>query len=116
MRRFKQWLILKLGGFLHQEVVEYRRVEIESQELKAFAVRRDGLTRSEQSDVEHFERRIKEGLALDLANQLVEQGLIKFDSLKFATENFGIETHYTARLRVYKKKGVFDERQRQESH
>ena len=48
MRRFKQWLILKLGGFLSQEVVEYRPIETESRELTAFAVRRDGMTRPEQ--------------------------------------------------------------------
>lgn len=107
--KFKHWLILRLGGFLHQEVVEYRHIEIETRELNAFAVRRHGLTRSEQSDVEHFKRIIKEGLALDIAKQLIDQGLIKFDSLDINTGNSGLETHYTASLRVYKKKGVFDE-------
>lgn len=107
MKRFKQWLILKLGGFLSQEVVEYRTVETESRELTAFAVRQDGMTWPEQLG---YERKIKDHLAHDLANQLVEKGLIKFDSVKVSTEGFGYQTYYTARIRVYKNKGAVDER------
>jgi hypothetical protein len=110
MKRFKQWLILKLGGFLSQEVVAYKTIETESMELTAFAVRRDGMTRPEQSGDEHSERKIKDHLAHDLANQLVEKGLIKFDSVKVSTEGFGYQTYYTARIRVYKNKGAVDER------
>lgn len=110
MKRFKQWLILKLGGYLSQEVVEYRHVETESRELTAFAVRRDGMTRPEQSGDELYDQKIKDHLAHDLANQLIENGLIKFDSFKIVREDFGPETHYTARIRVYKNKGAVDER------
>lgn len=112
MRRFKQWLILKLGGFLSQEVVEYRPIETESRELTAFAVRRDGMTRPEQLGDEYFDRKIKDHLAHDLANQLIENGLIKFDSFKIVSEDWGPETHYTARIRVYKNKGAFDEQRK----
>ena len=104
MKRFKKWLILKLGGFLSQEVVEYRRVETESRELTAFAVRRD------QSVDECFERKIKDHLVHDLAKKLVENGLIRFDSIKVVNEDCGPETYYTARIRVYKNKGAVDER------
>lgn len=106
MKRFKQWLILKLGGFLSQEVIEYRHIETESRELTAFAVRRDGMTRPEQSGVELYDQKIKDHLAHDLANQLVEKGLIKFDSVKISTDGFGYKTYYTARIRVYKNKGA----------
>lgn len=112
MKRFKQWLILKLGGFIRQEVVEYRTVETESRELTAFAVRRDGMTRPEQSGDEHYDQKIKDHLAHDLANQLVEKGLIRFDSVKVSTEGFGYQTYYTARIRVYKNKGAFDEQRK----
>ena len=112
MRRFKQWLILKLGGFLSQEVVEYRPIETESRELTAYAVLRDSMTRPEQSGDEYFGRKIKDHLAHDLANQLVEKGLIKFDRFKFVSEDWGPETHYTARIRVYKNKGAFDEQRK----
>jgi hypothetical protein len=104
MRRFKKWLILKLGGYLSQEVVEYRPVETESRELTAFAVRRD------QSVDEYFERKIKDHLVHDLEKKLVENGLIRFDSIKVVKEDCGPETYYTARIRVYKNKGAVDER------
>ena len=110
MKRFKQWLILKLGGYLRQEVVEYRPVETESRELTAFAVRRDGMTRPEQSDDKLYDQKIKDHLAHDLANKLVEKGLIRFDSVKVSTDGFGYQTYYTARIRVYKNKGALDER------
>jgi hypothetical protein len=112
MRRFKQWLILKLGGFLSQEVVEYRHVETESRELTTFAVLRDGMISPVQSGDEYFERKIKDHLAHDIANKLIENGLIKFHSFKVDRGDLGPETHYTARIRVYKNKGAFDEQRK----
>ena len=112
MKRFKKWLILKLGGFLSQEVVECKPIETESRELTAFAVRRDGMTRPEQSGDEDYDRKIKDHLVHDLANQLVEKGLIRFDSVKASTEGFGYQTYYTARIRVYQNKEELDEQRK----
>ena len=111
MRRFKKWLILKLGGFISQEVVEYRCVETETDELFSFAVRRDYSNHLEKSDQENIERKIKDGLVRDIADQLVDKGLIRFDSFKVDADEYGPRIHYEAKLRVYKRKGVIDEQE-----
>ena len=109
MRRFKKWLILKLGGFISQEVVEYRYVETETEELFAFAVQPKISTNFEKSDYEHLERNIKRNLVRDIADQLVDKGLIRIDSFKVDADEYGPRIHYEAKIRVYKRKGVIDE-------
>lgn len=112
MRRFKKWLILKLGGFISQEVVEYRHVETETEELFAFAVQPTITTNFEKSDYEHFERTIKRNLVKEIADKLVDKGLIRFDSFKVDADEYGPRIHYEAKLLVYKRKGVIDEQRK----
>jgi hypothetical protein len=111
MRRFKKWLILKLGGFISQEVVEYRCVETETEELFAFAVQPQISTNFEKEDYEHFERKIKGNLVREIAEQLVDKGLIRFDRFKVDADEYGPRIHYEAKLRVYKRKGVIDDQE-----
>lgn len=110
MRRFKQWLILKLGGFLHEKVVEVKYIEPETTELITSAVRRDYSTCLEQSDFEHIDKKIKEHLAFDLTKNLIDKGLIRFACYKINSVDNVPQIHYFAKIRVYKNKGAFDER------
>lgn len=102
---------MKLGGFISQEVVEYRHVETETEELFAFAVQPEFSTKFEKSDYEHFERKIKRNLVQEIANQLVDKGLIRIDSFKVDADEYGPRIHYEAKLRVYKRKGVIDDQE-----
>ena len=104
--KFKHWLIKKLGGHVHKEVVEVRYVE--RLPLTLVAERKVSLD-SLEWDRERIESLIKKDLACEIAKELLERDLLEIEE---AENPIYRVTRYRAKIAVYAKKGADNERRK----